>query len=79
MKFLLKQVARANGISNCILGLTITPLMGIILLLIMIFCGRAFRENWKVQTTGWLSKAWVYGLAAFVSFLIIALIPLQMD
>jgi hypothetical protein len=71
--------ARTSGITNCILGLTITPLLGIILLFMMIFCGRAFRENWKDQTAGWVIKAWIYGLAAFLSFLIIALIPLQMN
>jgi hypothetical protein len=79
MKILLEHIARASKITNCILGLTITPVMGIILLFIMIFCGRAFRENWKDQTPGWLRKAWGYGLAAFLSFLVIALIPLQMD
>jgi hypothetical protein len=79
MKILLKQTAQMSGITNCILGLTITPLIGITLLFIMIFCGRAFRENWKDQSAGWLRKAWIYGLAAFLSFLVIAFIPLQMD
>lgn len=72
-----KQIAWTIGVANCMLGLTITPVIGIILLFIMIFCGRAFREIWKNQTPGWLRKAWIYGVAAFLSFLAIALIPLD--
>jgi hypothetical protein len=55
---------------------TLTPLAGILLLLVMIFSGRAFRENWKAQAQGWVRRAWLYGVPAAAAFLALALIPL---
>ena len=53
------------------------PYLGLILVLLMIFFGRAFRENWKNKNDGWLLKAWVYGLISCTSFFMIALVPLD--
>ena len=46
-------------------------LEGIILLLILIFAGKAFRENWKQQERPWILKSWIYGTLSAVSFLIL--------
>jgi hypothetical protein len=58
--------------------LSLTPAAGILLLLVMIFAGRAFRQTWKAQRPGWVSRAWAFGLAAALAFLALALIPLEM-
>ena len=50
--------------------------IGLILVILMIFFGKAFRENWKNKNGRWLLKAWIYGLISFSSFFMIALIPL---
>lgn len=57
--------------------MTLTPLTGTIILLIMIFSGRAFRENWKAQAPGWQRRAWLYGLPAAAGFAALAFIPLE--
>jgi hypothetical protein len=57
--------------------LTLSPLAGITLLLVMIFAGRAFRINWRAQAPGWRRRAWLYGVPSMVSFLALALIPLD--
>ena len=46
-------------------------LEGIFLLLILIFAGKAFRENWKKQERPWILKSWIYGTLSAVSFLIL--------
>jgi hypothetical protein len=51
--------------------------VGLILIIVMIFFGQAFRENWKNKNDGWLLKAWIYGLISFFSFFTIALVPLE--
>jgi len=56
-----------------------TPLTGTLLLLVMLFCGRQFRENWKGQAPGWEARAWVYGVPAALCFFALALIPLQVS
>ena len=58
-------------------GLSLTSASAIALLLVMIFAGRAFRENWKAQAQGWTSRAWLYGLPATLAFFALALIPLN--
>ncbi|MCB1354384.1 MAG: hypothetical protein KDK03_16765 [Rhodobacteraceae bacterium] len=58
-------------------GLVLTPLAGVLLLLVMIFSGRAFRENWKAQAEGWVLRAWLYGVPAALAFLALAFIPLH--
>jgi hypothetical protein len=58
--------------------ITLTPLAGIVLLLVMLFGGRAFRENWRAQKPGWRRRAWLYGLPSALSFLALALIPLRL-
>lgn len=57
--------------------ITLTPMSGILFLLVMIFTGRAFRENWKAQAEGWRMRAWLYGVPATLSFVILALVPLH--
>ncbi|KCV82849.1 hypothetical protein ATO10_04547 [Actibacterium atlanticum] len=58
-------------------NLTLTPTTGVILVLVMIFAGRAFRENWKAQGPNWVLKAWLYGLPAAAAFAALAFIPLE--
>jgi len=53
------------------------PYLGLILVLVMIFFGQAFRENWKNKNDRWLIKAWIYGVISSSSFFIIALVPLD--
>jgi hypothetical protein len=57
-------------------NLTLSPLAGITLLLVMIFAGRAFRINWRAQAPGWRRRAWLYGIPSVLSFFALALIPL---
>ena len=51
--------------------------VGLILVLLMIFFGRAFRENWKIKKGRWILKSWIYGLITATSFFVIAFIPLN--
>ena len=55
----------------------LSPLTGTALLLVMVFAGRAFRQNWKAQGPHWKLKAWPYGLAAAAAFLALAFIPME--
>lgn len=57
--------------------LTLSPAAGVILLLVMIFTGRAFRQNWKAQAPGWKKRAWIYGVPAALCFMALAFIPLE--
>jgi hypothetical protein len=59
--------------------LTLTPTAGVLLLLVMIFAGRAFRQNWKAQRPGWERRAWLLGLPATLAFFALAFIPLRMS
>jgi len=52
------------------------PYIGLILVVLMIFFGQAFRENWKNKNSRWLLKSWIYGLISFSSFFMIAFVPL---
>ena len=58
-------------------SLTLTPVTGVMLLLVMVICGRQFRENWKAQDKGWQQRAWMYGLPVLVSFIALAFVPLD--
>lgn len=53
-----------------------TPIVALILLLIMVFSGKFFRDNWKTQGRNWKIKCWISGLSALVSFMILAFVPL---
>lgn len=53
-----------------------TSFEGILLLLIMIIAGKAFRENWKKQGSRWIMKSWLYGILSGISFLIIVVFKL---
>ena len=46
-------------------------LEGTFLLLILIFAGKSFRENWKKQEIPWVLKSWVYGTISAVCFFIL--------
>ena len=52
-------------------------MQGLILLIVLIFSGRAFRENWIKKGKKWIFKSWFYGLISSVSFLILVLIPMS--
>lgn len=58
-------------------GATLTPLTGTILVLVTVVAGRNFRINWKVQAPGWQVRSWFYGVAAGLSLLALAFIPLN--
>ncbi len=58
-------------------NLTLSPTAGILLLLAMIFAGRAFRLNWKAQAPGWVLRAWLFGVPAALAFFTLALVPLK--
>lgn len=49
----------------------------LILLIIFIIFGRLFIVNWKNKKEGWQSKAWINGIIALISFLILAFLPLD--
>ena len=57
--------------------LSYSPSNSLILLIIFIIFGRLFIVNWKNKKEGWQSKAWVYGIVALISFLILAFLPLD--
>lgn len=57
--------------------MTLTPIIGTILLVVMVFCGRQFRENWKAQADGWVIRAWAYAVPVLISFSILAFVPLE--
>ena len=58
-----------------------TSLEGLILLILMVFFGKAFRENWKLKDTKkikpWIIKAWIFGLLSSISFFVIVLVPMK--
>ena len=47
--------------------------VGLILFLLMIFSGQAFRLNWKDKRNSWILKAWIYGVVSSTSFFILIL------
>ena len=55
--------------------MTLTPLTATLLFLVLVICGRQFRETWKAQRDGWAARAWVYGLPAAASFFALAFLP----
>jgi len=59
-----------------LLSMTLTPLSGTVLMLVLILCGRQFRETWKAQGPGWAIRAWAWGVPAALSFAALALLPL---
>ena len=59
------------------LNLSYSSMQGLILLIVLIFAGRAFRENWTKKGKNWIFKSWFYGLISSVSFLILVLIPMS--
>ncbi|MDC3089014.1 hypothetical protein OA505_04415 [Alphaproteobacteria bacterium] len=59
------------------LDLSYSSMQGLILLVALIFFGRAFRENWIKKGKNWIYKSWFFGLISSLSFLILALIPMK--
>ena len=57
--------------------LSYSPSNSLILLIIFIIFGRLFIVNWKNKKKGWQSKAWINGIIALISFLILAFLPLD--
>jgi TRAP-type C4-dicarboxylate transport system permease small subunit len=56
----------------------LNPLLAAFLLIAMIYCGKVFRQNWVSQGPGWVKRAWIYGSLAFLFFVIVAFVPLDM-
>jgi|TARA_B100001059_G_scaffold28555_1_gene23141 hypothetical protein len=56
--------------------LSYSSIEGLFLLIILIFSGRAFRENWLKKDENWIYKSWLFGLISLFSFLILALLPM---
>lgn len=57
--------------------MVLTPLPAVILFVVMVLCGRQFRENWKAQSAGWQRRAWFYAVPATLCFAALAFIPLE--
>ncbi|WP_068117019.1 hypothetical protein [Tropicimonas marinistellae] len=57
---------------------SLTPVTATALLLVMVFAGRGFRQNWKAQGQHWQLKAWAYGLPALLAFAALAFLPFKM-
>ena len=57
--------------------LTLTRLVAVVFFLVLVICGRQFRENWKAQAEGWQTRAWAYGIPILISFVALAFIPLS--
>jgi hypothetical protein len=55
----------------------LNPALGVVLLIAMIYCGNVFRKNWVSQGPGWIKRAWVYGSLAFLSFIVVAFVPVD--
>ena len=55
----------------------LNPLFAAVLLVAMIYCGEVFRQNWVSQEPGWVKRAWIYGALAFLSFVVVAFVPLD--
>jgi hypothetical protein len=53
------------------------PVSGVLLLVVMLFCGRQFRETWKAQADGWQRRAWLWGVPVVVSFALLVSLPLS--
>ncbi|WP_243614164.1 hypothetical protein [Shimia aestuarii] len=60
-------------------SLHLTPLSGTILVVIVVLAGHRFRKAWKERETdsGWKTRAWLFGLVAFVGLLVLAFVPLK--
>lgn len=57
--------------------LTLSPAMGVILVIIMAVSGQAFRSTWKKQGEGWVLRAWIFAMPAIGAILALAFIPLD--
>ena len=55
----------------------LTPLSGVLLVVISVVSGHRFRRVWKEQASGWRPRAWCYGLIAALGLLALAFIPLR--
>lgn len=55
----------------------LTPLTGSILVVLAVGSGHLFRDNWKKQEDGWQRRAWLYGVLAGGSLLMLAFVPLK--
>ncbi len=52
------------------------PVIALVLLLVLVFSGKIFRESWKAQGPNWQIKCWISGLIALGSFMVLAFVPL---
>ena len=58
-------------------NISYTAFEGLILLIIVVFFGQSFRENWKKKKEGWIFKSWIFGLISSIAFFIIILVPMK--
>jgi hypothetical protein len=54
----------------------VTPFVAVILVFAVVICGHRFRLAWKEQSTGWVLRAWVFGLISGGGLLVLAFVPL---
>jgi hypothetical protein len=52
-----------------------SPYLGIALLVIFVFAGKTFRDNWKQKGANWKRNCWIAGIAATLCFCALAFIP----
>ncbi|WP_224823825.1 hypothetical protein [Cognatishimia sp. MH4019] len=58
-------------------GLVLTPLTATVFFVILVFCGRGFRQNWKAQEDGWVLRGWLYAIPVLISFTALAFVPME--
>ena len=58
-------------------GLSLSPAIGVTLVVVMAVSGQAFRSTWKRQGEGWVLRAWIFALPAIAAILALAFIPLK--
>jgi len=56
--------------------LSYSSIEGLLILIVLIFSGRAFRQNWLKKNKNWIYKSWLFGVISLLSFLILALLPM---
>lgn len=57
--------------------LTLSPILAVILVIVMALSGQAFRSNWKLQSDGWVLRAWLFAVPALLAFSALAFIPMK--
>ena len=58
-------------------NLYLTPVSGVILVVIVALSGHRFRKAWKEQEEGWKPRAWIFGVMAAAGLCTLAFVPLK--